>query len=91
MDDDAKEIGAILGELGEKIQKFITGIMDILYSPEAGKKIGSAVGNFYKELKDAGLPEDEALKMTRDYLTAISNISQSMLNKEKIILSQNNG
>ena len=40
MDDDAKEIGAILGELGEKIQKFITGIMDILYSPEAGKKIG---------------------------------------------------
>lgn len=44
-DIPVKEIGELLDEVSGKIPKLLTGVMDSLYSAEAGKKIGQASGD----------------------------------------------
>ena len=83
MSQDAKEIGDILTEVSDKIPKMIGGIMSQFYSPEAGKNMGQAVGNFYKELIAAGIPEEEAKEMAKDYMISIKKIFNDAMNSEK--------
>jgi hypothetical protein len=73
-----KEIGELLDSVTDKVPKLIGGLMDTLYSAEAGKKMGKAVGNFYKELIEAGIPTEEALKMSKDYMLSIKEITSSL-------------
>jgi tetrahydromethanopterin S-methyltransferase subunit G len=70
----AKEIGQLLEEVSEKLPKMFCGLMNTMYSSEAGKKMGRAVGSFYKELIDSGIPSDEALKMAKDYMLLFKEI-----------------
>jgi hypothetical protein len=72
-----KEIGELLNEVSEKVPKLITGLMDSLYSAETGKKMGQSVGSFYRELVEGGIPQDEALKMAKDYMLSIKEIAHS--------------
>lgn len=73
-----KEIGELLDQVSTKIPKLINGIMDSMYSAEAGKKMGQAVGSFYKELLEAGIPQDEALKMAKDYVLSLKDITANI-------------
>lgn len=74
--ESAKEIGEILDAVSDKIPKLISGIVNSLYSAEAGTNMGKAVGNLYKELLESGLPEDVALEMTKNYMISLKDISQ---------------
>lgn len=73
-----KEIGQILNEVTDKVPKLIGSILSSLYSAEAGKSMGEAVGNFYKELLSAGIDKDEALEMTKDYLKTIKVMTENI-------------
>jgi hypothetical protein len=79
-DIPTKEIGALLDEVSTKIPKLITGLLDTLYSPEAGKKMGQAVGAMYKELTESGIPEKEALEMAKDYMASVKSMMSNMTN-----------
>ena len=79
-DIPVKEIGEMLDEVSTKIPKLINGVLSSLYSAEAGKNMGQAVGSFYKELLEAGIPMDEALKMAKDYVLSLKDITSSMKN-----------
>lgn len=72
-DIPVKEIGELLDEVSGKIPKLITGLMDTLYSADAGKKMGQAVGSFYKELVEGGIPQEDALKMAKDYMLTLKD------------------
>lgn len=74
-DIPVKEIGEMLDEFSLKLPKLISGILDNMYSAENGRKIGQAVGNLYKELVESGIPQDEALKMARDYMLSLKDIT----------------
>lgn len=80
-DIPSKEIGELLDEVSTKVPKLITGLLDTLYSPEAGKKMGQSVGSMYKELIEAGIPAADALAMAKEYMISIksvmSNINQT--------------
>ncbi|MDD4124165.1 MAG: hypothetical protein PHW77_00330 [Eubacteriales bacterium] len=78
-----KDIGELLDEVSSKIPKLITGLMDTVYSAESGKKMGQSVGSFYKELLESGIPQEEALKMARDYMLSMKDITQSFSNQSK--------
>jgi len=78
-----KDIGELLDEVSSKIPKLITGLMDTVYSAESGKKMGQSVGSFYKELLEVGIPQEEALKMARDYMLSMKDITQSFSNQNK--------
>ena len=72
-----KEIGELLDEVSGKVPKLINGLMDTIYSAEAGKKMGKSVGNLYKELIDSGIPKEDALKMARDYMLSLKDITSN--------------
>ncbi|MDF2686791.1 MAG: hypothetical protein K0S55_1974 [Clostridia bacterium] len=72
-----KEIGEMLDEVSSKLPKLINGLMSSLYSAEAGKNMGQAVGCFYKELLEAGIPVEDALKMAKDYMLSLKDLSSS--------------
>jgi hypothetical protein len=76
-DIPVKEIGELLDEVTNKLPKMINGLMETVYSAEAGKKMGQAVGGFYKELIDSGIPPEEALKMSKDYMLSIKELMNS--------------
>jgi len=73
-----KDIGELLDTVSDRLPKLINGLMSTLYSKEAGKNMGQAVGSFYKELIDAGIPTDEAMKMAKDYMLSIKDVVSNM-------------
>jgi len=77
-----KEISEMLDEVSGKLPKLISGLLDSVYSAESGKKMGQAVGNLYKELMDSGIPKEDAIKMARDYLASLQNISGNFTKKD---------
>jgi len=77
-DIPVKEIGALLDEVSGKVPKLITGLLDTIYSAEAGQKMGKSVGNLYKELVDSGIPQEEAIKMAKDYMLSMKDMVGNM-------------
>jgi hypothetical protein len=77
-DIPVQEISEMFDMLSAKMPKLISGLMDSLYSAEAGQKIGQAVGSFYKQLVESGIPSEEALQMAKDYMLAIKEVTSSL-------------
>jgi len=76
--DDAEELRAIaealpelMNVLNDSIPKLISGLIESVYSPEAAGNMGAAVGKFFRELVDQGIPEDVALDMTKKFVGAL--------------------
>ncbi|NLV75959.1 MAG: hypothetical protein GX023_03105 [Tissierellia bacterium] len=78
--NDVKELAEMLDTITDKIPQLITGVVNTLYSAEAGKNIGQAVGSLYKELVESGIPEETALDMAKSYMLSMKDIS-AMTNK----------
>jgi len=74
---DAKELEHILDVIGKKIPHLFNTLRDVIYSPEAAKNLGKSTALFYKELKEGGLDDEEAFKLTQDYLAALKNIGNA--------------
>lgn len=69
-----KEIGELLDSVTTKVPKLISGLMETVYSAESGIKMGQSVGNFYKELLESGIPKEDALQMTKDYMLSVKDV-----------------
>ena len=88
--DDAEELRAIaealpelMNVLNDSIPKLISGLIGSVYSPEAAGNMGAAVGKFYRELVDQGIPEDVALDMTKKFVGALDfSRMMSMISSE---------
>ena len=66
--------------VSEKVPTLLSNIMNTLYSGEAGKNMGRAVGNFYRELIDSGIPEQDAKEMAREYLFTLKSVTDAFKN-----------
>ena len=66
--EEAEEVKEILSVVSTEIPALIKNIIASVFSEEAGRSMGKAAAAFYKELKDSGIPNDMALKMTEDYM-----------------------
>jgi len=75
-DIPTKEIAELLDEVSTKLPKLINGLVGSLYSADAGKNIGQAVGALYKELVEQGIPKEDALAMARDYMISLKDVTQ---------------
>ncbi|MEM3693256.1 MAG: hypothetical protein QXI39_04465 [Candidatus Bathyarchaeia archaeon] len=40
--------------------------------------MGRAAASYYKELKEGGIPDDEALKMTREYVAMLTEVGKAL-------------
>ncbi len=76
MPREAHEIAEIIDTMGEKLPNLINALKATLYSVEAGRELGRAVGAFYRELVDSGMPSEFAMTMAGSYMEALKNIMQ---------------
>jgi hypothetical protein len=74
MPEGPEEVEKILKIVSDMVPTLVKGVLGAIFSPEAGKNMGAAAANFYKEVKAGGLPEDVAVKMTQDYVKTFTDI-----------------
>jgi DNA gyrase/topoisomerase IV subunit A len=71
--EDIEELREVLGVVSKEVPGLIKGIIASVFSEEAGKDMGKAAAAFYKELKEAGMPEETAVKMTENYISVFTS------------------
>jgi hypothetical protein len=69
-----EDIGDLMDRVSVKIPELVSGIMNSLYSAEAGKRLGQAVGALYKELLAGGIPAETAAKMATEYMGGLRDV-----------------
>lgn len=69
---DLQEVSEMLEVLGEKVPKLVKEVIGSIYAPSTAADMGRAVGIYYKELVENGIPREDALQMARDYSTMMS-------------------
>jgi hypothetical protein len=69
---DAEKIKEILNVVSEKVPGLLKELSGVLYSPDQAKNFGVAVAIFYKELKAAGMSEEQAFELTRQYMSTLN-------------------
>jgi len=81
--ENPEEIAKLLDVISDRIPALIKGLMNSFFSPEAASNMGKAVAEFRRTLIEGGIPEDEAMEMTREYLRTLTNM-RGIMNGAKI-------
>jgi len=76
---DPEKIKEILDVVGQKIPGLLKELSSLLYSPESAKQYAEAAAIFYKELKKAGMNDEQAYELTSQYLSTL-NLGKMMKN-----------
>lgn len=84
---DPEKFKDILSFVSEKLPSLLGTLTDAIYGKEASAKFGSAVSNFYKQLKDSGMTDEQAFKLTEQYMSSL-NLAGTIA---KAISSRNKG
>jgi hypothetical protein len=71
--EDPEYIAEVLDTVSDKVPKMIRGIIDSFFSPEAAANMAKSVAEFRKTLIENGIPEAEAMAMTREYMQTVTN------------------
>jgi len=77
---DAEEVKEILGVVSKELPELIKGLISSVFSEEAGREMGKAAAAFYKQLKEAGMPEETAVRMTEDYMGTFTSLGSMIKN-----------
>ena len=67
-----EKLRGMLKVLQEELPVLLEKMASTLYEPEVGQKIGKAVGNFFREMKEAGMGDIPAAKLTAIYASNLS-------------------
>ena len=67
--DDVKEL---LGIFSEKIPALLNSLTDVLYGKTSAEKYGLAIANFYRTLKDSGMTDEQAFRLTEQYMSSLN-------------------
>ncbi len=70
---DPEDLAEVMDTMSDKIPKMIRGIIDSFFSPEAAANMAKSVAEFRKTLIENGIPEAEAMAMTREYMQTVTN------------------
>lgn len=76
--EDIEELKEVLNVVSKEVPNLIKSIIASVFSEEAGRDMGRAAAAFYKELKDAGLPDEVAVKMTENYVSVFTSLGDVM-------------
>ncbi|MEM4704279.1 MAG: hypothetical protein QXJ02_04350 [Candidatus Bathyarchaeia archaeon] len=72
--EDVEELREVLSVVSKEVPALVKGILATVFSEEAGRDMGKAAAAFYKELKNAGMPEETAVKMTEEYMSTFTSL-----------------
>jgi len=91
--EEAEEVRQILSAVSTEVPALIKSVIGAVFSEEAGRNMGRAAAAFYKELKDSGMPDEIAVKMTEDYIGVFTSLGDILKRagvsgkKGKVIIS----
>lgn len=74
--EELREVLNVISEFLEKLPGLVKQIIDIIFSRDIGEKVGASVGAFYKQLLEAGVPKEEALKLTVEFYETTMSVSK---------------
>ena len=92
--EEAEEVKLILSAVSTEVPALIKSIIASVFSEEAGKNMGKAAAAFYKELKEGGMPDEVAVKMTQEYIgvfTSLGDMLKHVGGKGKVLISSEKG
>lgn len=76
MSDDkmpqAKDVKEILDVVSEKVPELLEKVTNAIYGAENAKKFAAAVAEFYKSLKAAGMTDEQAYELTKEYMSSLN-------------------
>ena len=67
--EDVKEL---LEAFSEKIPGLLNSLTNAIYGKDASAKFGAAVADFYKTLKGSGMTDEQAFKLTEQYMSSLN-------------------
>ncbi|MGA3191044.1 MAG: hypothetical protein ABSD73_00845 [Candidatus Bathyarchaeia archaeon] len=73
-----ENIKEILGVVSAELPSLIKNVLGSVFSEEAGRSMGKAAAAYYKELKNGGLPEPVAVKLTEDYMRTFTSLGDML-------------
>ena len=56
----------------EKIPALLNSLTDSIYGKDASAKFGTAVADFYSTLKKSGMTDEQAFKLTEQYMSSLN-------------------
>ena len=69
---DADEVKELLEAFSEKIPALLNSLTDAIYGKDASAKFGAAVADFYKTLKESGMTDEQAFRLTEQYMSSLN-------------------
>ena len=69
---DPEKIKEILNIVSEKIPGLLRELSGLLYGTESAKNYAQAAALFYKELRNAGMTEEQAFELTTQYMSTLN-------------------
>ena len=69
---DVEELKEVMSIMATEIPKLLEAISKTMYSADNAAKLGEQTAEFYKKLKDAGMSEEQAFKLTEEFMTNFS-------------------
>lgn len=77
---EAEEVKEILSAVSTQVPALIKSLLASVFSEEAGRSMGKAAAAYYKELKESGMPEAVAVKMTEEYMRTFTSLGSMLQN-----------
>src|SRR3989442_12600102 len=68
----AGEMKEMLEAFSEKIPTLLNSLTNAIYGKDASAKFGAAVADFYKTLKGSGMTDEQAFKLTEQYMSSLN-------------------
>lgn len=69
---DAANMKEVLDLFSEKLPGILNGLTNAIYGKDASAKFGAAVADFYKTLKGSGMTDEQAFRLTEQYMSSLN-------------------
>ena len=81
VDEDVEELREILSVVSSEVPKLLKALSESLFGPEQTASYAKAVSEFYKSLREAGMEEEQAFELTKEFMdrTNLAALVQEVL------------
>jgi len=69
---DMEKLKEVMAVMSTEIPKLLESISKTMFSAENAAKLGEQTAEFYKKLKDAGMTDEQAFKLTEQFMANFS-------------------
>jgi hypothetical protein len=68
----ASEMKEMFEMFSEKMPTLLNSLTNAIYGKDAAARFGGAVADFYKTLKGSGMTDEQAFKLTEQYMSSLN-------------------